>query len=136
MAYHLSQDGDNNTKVADEALSDFAVEDTASVDKIIINDTEGSPGITLVRGESAWESETGECIQQHLVQTILETFKRIQVKAPVGSAAIETVNKNLTAHHKKVEIFQNGKLSKVWYVGNPTPDHYGTYMLFKGSRTW
>ncbi len=37
-------------------------------------------------------------------------------------------------HHKKVEIFQNGKIAKTWYVGNATQDHLGTYMLLKDAE--
>ncbi len=131
LAWKLSSQKDNNTKLADHALSDFAVADTAHIDQIVMTDTEGNKGVTLIRDGGTWKSATGECIQQHLVQTILETIRRVKVKSPVGQATIETVNKNLTAHHRKVEIYVSGKLNKVWYIGNPTPDHHGTYMLLK-----
>lgn len=130
FAYNLNQ-GEDNSKLSDEALSDFAVKDTASINKLILTDTEGNDGITIVRNGGVWESDKGDCVQQHLVITILQTIKHIKVKSLVPKDAIQTVNKNLTAHHKKVEIYQNGKLLKTWYIGNPTADHYGTYMLLK-----
>ena len=130
-AVYLNKTGGGNSKLSDEALSDFAVEDTASIDKLILTDTEGNEGVTLIRKGVEWESEGGECVQQHLVQTILKTIKLVQVKSPVPKNSIETVNKNLTAHHRKVEIYQNGTISKTWYVGQPTQDQYGTYMLLK-----
>lgn len=130
LAWTLRQDKDNS-RLADKALSDFAIEDTASIDKLVLSDTEGSKGITLVRKGGGWTAEDGGCVQQHLVITILQTIKHISVKALVPGTSIETVNKQLTAHHKKLEIYQNGEISKTWYVGNPTPDHYGTYMLLK-----
>lgn len=130
FAWDLSS-SDGNSKLADHALSDFAIEDTASIDKLVLTDTEGNAGVTLVRLDGEWGIEGMDCIQQHLVESILETIKHVRVKSPVGSAAIETVNKNLTTHHRKMEVFQNGKLTKTWYVGNATPDHYGTYMLLK-----
>ena len=130
FAWKLNASG-GNSKLADHALSDFAVKDTASIDKLILTDTEGSPGVTLTRGEGEWVIEGYDCIQQHLVKTILETIKHVRVKSPVGTAAVETVNKNMTAHHTKVEIYQKGELVKTWYVGNATADHYGTYMLLK-----
>jgi len=131
-AYKLSTKAPDNSKLSSEALKDFAVNDTAAVDKIVMTDTEGNKGVTLFRNEDkSWSSETFDCIQQHLVETILMTFKNIKVKSPVPKNGIETVNKNLTTHHKKVEIFQKGELVKTWYVGQPTPDQYGTYMLLK-----
>lgn len=117
--------------MSDEALTDFAVKDTASIDKLVLTDTEGSEGVVLVRNGGQWEMDNGQCVQQHLVWTILETIKHVQVKSPVPKNSLETINKSLTAHHRKCEIYVKGELAKTWYVGNPTPDQYGTYMLLK-----
>lgn len=130
LAFRLTQ-GVQTAKMSTEALSDFAVKDTATIDRIILSDTEGSKGVDLMRTKDGWVMESGECVQQHLVGTILETIRYIKVKSPVAKAGIETVNKNMAAHHKKVEIFENGKLIKTWYIGTPTQDNYGTYMLLK-----
>lgn len=130
LAWYLNK-GQDNSKLADHALSDFAIKDTATIDKLILSDTEGNAGITLVRTKTGWTTEKGDCVQQHLVHTILGTIRHIAVKGPVSKKAIETVNKNLTAHHRKMEIYVKGELTKTWYIGNPTADHYGTYMLLK-----
>lgn len=130
FAYKLSQKNDNS-KLADEALSDFAVDDTASIDKLILTDTEGSAGVNLVKKNGTWTTEQGDCVQQHLVSTILGTIKRVAVKSLVPKDGIESINKMLAAHHRKMEIYQNGELIKTWYIGNATADHYGTYMLLK-----
>jgi len=131
LAYNLTQNDGSGAVMATEALSDFAIKDTSSIDKLVITDTEGNPGVTLMRVDDEWQSAEYECIQQHLVTTILETIKYIKVKSPVPEGAIENTNKNIAAHHKKMEIYENGKLSKTWYIGNPTQDQYGTYMLLK-----
>lgn len=120
-----------NSQLSDEALSDFAVNDTASIDKLILTDTEGSAGIELIRTAEGWTDKDGDCIQQHLVDLILKTIKHVKVKSLVPKETIETVNKNLTAHHKKMDIYLKGELIKTWYIGSATPDHYGTYMLLK-----
>jgi len=130
FAYYLSQ-GKDNSKLADKALSDFAHKDTASINKLILTDTDGNAGVNLIRTPQGWTTDKGDCVQQHLVVAILETIKHIAVKGPVPENSIETVNKNLAAHHRKLEIYVKGELLKTWYIGNPTPDHYGTYMLLK-----
>lgn len=130
-AYTLANKENDSSKMSDEALSDFAIKDTASIDMLILSDTEGNPGVTLNREGKTWTMDNGQCVQQHLVHTMLKTIKHVMVKSPVPKSSVETVNKNLTTHHRKVEIYQNGKLSKTWYVGQPTPDQYGTYMLLK-----
>lgn len=133
LAYTLSKN-DGNSKLSEEALSDFAVKDTASIDRLILTDTEGNAGINLVRASKGWTTDKGDCVQQHLVLTILETIKHVAVKGLVPKEAMETVNKNLTAHHRKMEIYQKGVLTKTWYIGNATADHYGTYMLLKDAE--
>ncbi|MBN4082089.1 hypothetical protein JYT21_00135 [bacterium AH-315-B15] len=130
FAWDLSRDK-GNSKLADHSLSDFAIKDTASINRLIITDTDGNEGVTLSRNGGQWEMENYDCIQQHLVKIILETIKHVRVKGPVQEAAVETVNKQLTAHHKKIEIYVNGEIAKTWYVGNATADHYGTHMLLK-----
>lgn len=130
LAYTLAN-SEGSSRLSSKALSDFAISDTSTIDKLVISDTEGSEGITVLKEGGKWVSETGDCIQQHLVQTMLETIKYIKVKGPVSENAIENINKTIAAHHTKLEIFQHGKLTKTWYVGDPTKDQYGTHMLLK-----
>ncbi len=113
-----------------EALSDFAVKDTASITRIKISSNVGGE-VDFVRNGGKWEAIDGGCIQQHMIDGFLETIKYIAVKAPMPRGAIDHVNKRILGQHKKVEIYQNGKLSKTWFIGGTTPDHYGTYMLLK-----
>ncbi len=113
-----------------QALSDFAIKDTASVNKIHLSDTRGND-LTFVRENNKWSFEDGECVQQHLINGLLEAFKHISVKAPVGKNAVDNTNKMILTSHRKVEIFQNNKWVKTWYIGNATADHYGTFMLLK-----
>ncbi len=119
-----------NSSLSKNALSDFAVKDTASVDKIHLSDTQGND-LTFVKDGKKWTLDNGDCVQQHLIKSFLEAFKYISVKAPVGKNAIDNINKSILTHHKKVEIYQNGKLAKTWFIGNATADHYGTFMLLK-----
>lgn len=130
FAYYLATKP-KGAHMATEALSDFAIKDTASIDKLVLTDTEGNPGVTLVRDGLKWVDGNNDCIQQHLVHTILETIKYIKVKSPLAEGSIETINKNLAAHHVKMEIYLAGKLVKTWYIGDPTQDQYGTFMLLK-----
>jgi hypothetical protein len=83
---------------------------------------------------NTWVLEDGKCVQQHMIYILLETFKYVSVKSPVPEAAVSNINEQILKRHKKIEIFQNGELSKTWYVGNPTQDHLGTYMLLKDPK--
>ena len=113
MAYNLSNKDDGNSRLSSEALSDFAIADTASINELILTDTEGNEGVHLKREKGGkWEMDNGACVQQHLVQNMLATFKHIKVKSPVPFGSIETVNKKLTYHHTKGEIYKKEKITK------------------------
>jgi len=113
-------------------LRDFAVEDTSSVDKIFLVDKLNQT-ILLERQQGYWTVNEKHEARQDLVDLILKTLHRIKVKEPVSKAAHENVIKNLAVKSTKVEIYQNGKLSKTIYIGGPTKDSYGTYMMLENS---
>lgn len=112
---------------SDTELLDFEVKDTSSVDKIVISDSYKNK-IELIKKEGFWSNLNGECITQAPIHTMLETFKNIQFKGYVPENARKNIVNRMLGNHTKVEIFQNGKWFKTWYVGFSTQDHYGTYM--------
>jgi hypothetical protein len=69
------------------------------------------------------------------MNTLLETIYSIRVKETVPKTAFNTVVKRLATQAVKVEIYLNNELSKTYYVGGPTLDYYGTYMLLENSST-
>jgi hypothetical protein len=114
------------------AFHDFAIEDTARVDKIFIADTEGRTILLeRVKGEELWNLNGQFKARKDAVDLLLKTFLRVKMKAPVPSTATENVIRNMTGSGRKCEIYVDGKLTKIWYIGTPTPDHYGTYMLLE-----
>lgn len=126
--YILSSE--KKSSLSNEALSDFAIKDTATIDRIKISSNVGGE-VEFVKTKGVWSFTDGGCMQQHMIYNFLETIKYIAIKAPVAKGTIETVNKQTLASHKKIEIFQNGALTKTWFIGTTTADHYGTYMILK-----
>lgn len=114
-------------------LRDFAIEDTSTVDKIFLVNKENKQ-ILLEKQKGHWVLNEKYEARKDLVNLILKTLHRVKVKEPVGNAAIETIIKNMAVKSTKVEIYQNKKLVKTIYVGGPTPDSRGTYMLIDGSN--
>ncbi len=112
-----------------ETLRDFAVADTASINKIFLADKNGN-SITLERQPSGQWTVNGKYnVRPDAMQTLLRTIKKIDVKEPIGKNAQDNVIKRLAAKAVKCEIYQNGKLTKAYYVGTETPDQTGTYMI-------
>ena len=58
----------------------------------------------------------------------------MQVKKPVGKEVLDEVIKKMIIKGTKVEIYENGKLSKVFYVGGNTPDDLGTYFYMDKAK--
>lgn len=120
------------SKATDTSLISFAIEDTASVDKIEIYDSFSDQTFILLRNkEGIWTDKDGQCIQQNIAIMMLETMNKITLKGYVPKASMDNMKKVLMANHKKVKIYQNGKWSKTWFVGHSTQDHMGTHMLLE-----
>ena len=128
-AYHLSK----TSNVSDDlSLIDFAVKDTAAIDKIEVYDSYTNETFTVKRDESGkWVDINGDCVQQEMVQTMLETFVKVTLKGYVPEGAMKNMLKLMMSKHKTVKIYKNGKWEKTWYVGHSTADHYGTHMLLE-----
>ena len=123
---------------SNEALSDFAFKDTASVTKVRISDTENNE-ITISRKneDQQWRINDSEYLANTFnINLILETFYRTIIKQDVPKDGVEHILTMLSVRHKKVEIFTNedSEPIKTWYVGSSTKDHLGTYMLLQNKN--
>lgn len=116
------------------AAFNFEIKDTASIDKIIITEPTGME-MTLVRNGKSWTDEKGKCVQPQQVGNILDAAYNIRFKGYVPENALKNVINRITTVGIKVQYYQNGDLTKTWYVGGSTPDHYGTYMLVEDEET-
>jgi hypothetical protein len=125
----------NNKKgTIKETLRDFAVADTASITKIFLADKENN-SVTLEKVNGVWKVNGKHNARPDAIQTLLETIKRVDVKEPVGKSAQDNVIKRLAAKAVRCEIFQNGVLTKAYYVGTETADQTGTYMILMDLET-
>lgn len=126
----------NNKKgTIKETLRDFAVADTASINKIFLADKSGNT-ITLERkSPGLWTVNGKYNARMDAVQTLLYTIKKIDIKEPIGKNAVDNVVKRLAAKAIKCEIYQNDKLTKAYYVGTETQDQTGTFMILIDPET-
>jgi hypothetical protein len=114
-----------------EAKSDFAIQDTASIDKIFIVDAKGK-SVTLTKSDGAWIVNGKYDARPDNIRLLMKTFNRIDVRSPVPKTTQNTVIKQIATSATKVEIYQGeNKPSKIYYIGGPTRDHQGTYMVLE-----
>jgi hypothetical protein len=122
----------NGKSTIKKELRDFTIEDTAAVDKIFLADKDGNQ-ILLERNANFWLLNGKFEARYDLINILLKTMHNIRIKEPVAKAAQENIIRSLAVKSIKVEIYQNKRLFKTYYVGGPTQDSYGTYMIIDGS---
>jgi hypothetical protein len=114
-------------------LTDFAIVDTNTVTKIFLADKRGGE-ITLTKQPNGkWLVNGKEEARPDGISLLLYTINTVEVRSPVGRSNYNRIIKNLSANGVKVEIYQNDKLSKTYYVGGPTQDQLGTEMYLENS---
>ncbi len=115
-------------------LMDFAVEDTAAIDKIFLADKAGHRIILDRIKNGEWTVNKNHKARWDLVNVLLKTIKLIEVQSPVSHSARDNVVSRLSANAVKIEIYQGeSDPTKVYYVGGQTQSAFGTYMLLEGS---
>lgn len=130
-AYYVYQQRGSGT--LKPALHGFAVEDTASITKIFLADKYGR-SVTLDRvGAAEWKLDGIYKARKDMMDVLLKTIRRVEMKAPVSEAAHNNIVKLLAGKSVRTEIYNGDRLVKVYYVGDATNDNMGTYMLLEGS---
>ncbi len=115
-------------------LSDFAVPDTASVDRIFIADKQGLTA-DLRRVNGRW-TVNGLPANQFNVGTLLKVFVRVEVRTPVAKSMEAMTLKLMASNAVKVEIYTGGdEPEKIWWLGHGTPDHFGVFALLEKPGT-
>lgn len=110
----------------------FTMTDTASIDKIIIKDKTPAE-VILTRSKKGWMVNGDFRARKEAVRTVLETLARMEMRNFIQDKMQQTVIKRMAVYGKEVNIYKNGKLEKIIYVGTETPDEMATYMMLKGS---
>lgn len=128
----------NNGSTLKKQLHNFAIDDTASITKVSLNDKNGNSLVLERISHDEWsvQSENQEFrARQDVVQNMLRTIKELTVRAPVSKARFEYTVKQIAANSTKVTIYQNSEQdpSKVYYVGGSNQDNTGTFMLLENS---
>ncbi len=112
-----------------ETLRNFAVSDTASINKIFLADKNGN-SITLERKAAGpWILNGKYGVRPDALETLLTTICKVDVKEPIGKKAQNNIIKRLAAKAVKCEIYQNNELTKAYYIGAETSNQTGTYMI-------
>lgn len=122
---------DNGSTPGDMPQSDFNIQDTTSLDKMIITKTTGEKAELTRNAKGEWMINGKYKARPDAINLIMHTLQNVKVKARVGNAARNSVIRNIAVYHRKIQFFSKGQWIKTWYVGNPTSDRIGTYFLLE-----
>ncbi len=124
----------HSSTTVDEEARNFKFKDTAAITKIFIADKEGNSS-TVVRTSKGWIVNDKFPCRSDAILNILEAIKHVEVKMPVPKTGKEGVLKYMASTAIKVEIYSADNLVKQFYVGHPSQDSEGTYMLLSDPET-
>ncbi|MCH8554710.1 MAG: DUF4340 domain-containing protein [Schleiferiaceae bacterium] len=110
----------------------FTVKDTASIDKIIIRDKTPAE-VTVIKTLSGWQLNGEVPVRWDVIDVLLETLYRQELRNFVPERTQPNVMKAMSVSGVEVEIYQNGKRTKHFVVGNETMDQNASYMMMKGA---
>jgi hypothetical protein len=116
-----------------KVLKDFAIEDTASIDKVFLSQPNGKRVTISRRGFDKWMVNDKFEARPDAINLILKTVHDIKIAAPVNNKVFDAVVKRLASGATKVEYYMDGEdePTKTWYVGDPIPNRTGTNMLLE-----
>ncbi len=95
-------------------ISDFAVQDTSKVDKIIISDQNDT--LILERDSTNWRVNSLYKTNSQSIKLLLQTISLVQMKTPLPENAIEKITEKLRKS-TKISIFSQKKQIKCYYLG-------------------
>ncbi|MFM7309853.1 MAG: hypothetical protein ACKOZY_04540 [Flavobacteriales bacterium] len=122
------------SSLSGDVFTEFAIEDTSSIQKIVITDQAGKVAqLQRVQGQRLWRLNDTYWAREDAMNLILKTIRRIGIRGKVAESARENMLKLLATGSKKVEIYTQdpNTPAKIYYVGSATPDHTGTIMLLE-----
>jgi len=108
----------------------FAVPDQNRISKVILTDTE-KKRVELTKVNGVWMVNGKFPARQELLVTLMEVITHMKTLCPVPRAAHDNVVRWIFERNIKVEVFtaKDEPAKVVYYVGGPTTDGTGTYML-------
>ena len=136
ITYFVVTSDSDSTLTANEA--DFGVKNVDKIHKIFIADRQNRTA-TLTRKKDHWEykGKSGKTYKARpaAIEVLLNTIKNVEIRYMVQDAAVKMAVDDLATNGKKVELYdKRDKRFKTYYVGGPSNDMQGTFMIMENSE--
>lgn len=112
-----------------EIEGDFAVKELSDITRVSIEDHE-KHHIELTKKDGVWWVDDKYIAREDMIKQVLNVVTKVESLSPVPSNGHDHVIRELSAEYIKVNVYTGGsKPEKSYFVGGPTVDSRGTYML-------
>lgn len=112
-----------------EIEGDFAVKDVNDITRISIENHE-KEHVELTKKDGKWWVDDAYIVRDDMIKQVLNVVTKIESLTPVPSNGHDNVMRELTSEYIKVDIYTgDSEPEKSYFVGGPTVDSKGTYML-------
>lgn len=125
----------NNGNTLSNDEREFEFKSTEKIDKVFLSNKFTKEYVLLTKKDKDnWTVNDSFTASNYQIEILFDGLKKIRVKRPVSKHEINPVKKDLALNGTKVEIYENGNLSKVFYVGGNTSDEMGTYFMMENGE--
>lgn len=116
----------------------FAISNLEDIDQIFISENKSKRFALLSKDENnIWRINNRWVVNESRMRILLETIRDIRIKYEVPQNAQSTIMAQIAGTGVKTMIYDGDKLLKSYFVGTPTSDMLGTYIVEQGSeRPW
>jgi len=97
----------NKRSTLSSPQNNFATEDTASIAKIVIEDTYSNK-VSLSRPEGHWLVNDSLAVRKEAISFLLQAIHGFKVRGSVANASLELLFKRIAVNHVKVDLYEKG----------------------------
>lgn len=125
----------STTENSNTDIRQFAIDDPNVITRIELKDRNGRQ-VTLHKKNDTWYVNNQLLAFGPKIQALLfKTLNKIRIKGPVPKTAQKNVIRQMVGHATHVQIFDQNKKIRDYYVGASNPDRSATYIHINGSNT-
>jgi hypothetical protein len=113
--------------------TDFSIKDTALITRMFFADKRNNFVLLEKNTDGTWMVNGRYKADMQKVNLMKATIHQMEVRNPVAESEYNTIIADIATTGIKAEFYHNKKLLKTIYVGGPTLENTGTYMLIENS---
>lgn len=112
---------------------DFAIKDTGSITQVFLAEKSGSKVLLSKNELGIWMVDNTFKADPAKIKLLLTTMHDVLVRNPISEKEHNGIVASMATKAIKAEFYTKEGILKTMYIGTPTADQSGTFMLMEGS---